>query len=102
MNVDKTAKAIEDDAGHPIEGLMDGLNEMQTHQSANTYSPEQLLVRAVRNQLDMTQKAFAEMINTPIGTLRDWEHGRFVPPGAVLCLLKVLQNHPEIAGEMAA
>ena len=102
MNVDKIAKSIEKDAGQHIESLHAGLEEMKAHKSANIYSPEQLLVRAVRNQLGMTQAVFSSLINTPVGTLRDWEYGRFKPSGAVLCLLKVLQKHPELVSEIAA
>jgi putative transcriptional regulator len=34
--------------------------------------------------------------------LRDWEQGRFAPPGAVTCLLQILNNHPELSRELAS
>ncbi|MDR0736017.1 MAG: hypothetical protein LBF51_04160 [Zoogloeaceae bacterium] len=45
---------------------------------------------------------FAQAIATPLATLRDWEQGRFEPPGGVFCLLKLIARHPGLAGELAA
>ncbi len=39
---------------------------------------------------------------TGFATLRDWEQGRSVPPGAVLCLMKIALKHPEVLAELAA
>jgi len=50
----------------------------------------------------LSQQAFAERIATPVATLRDWEQGRFAPPGGVLCLLRLIVRHPELLDEMAA
>jgi putative transcriptional regulator len=54
----------------------------------------------VRKKLQLSQMAFAELIKTPVATLRDWEQGRFTPSGAVLCLLKIINNHPELVKEL--
>ncbi|EXJ14149.1 helix-turn-helix domain-containing protein [Imhoffiella purpurea] len=37
-----------------------------------------------------------------MATLRDWEQGRFTPPGAVLYLLKITLKHPELLADLAA
>ena len=50
----------------------------------------------------LTQAAFAELIETPVATLRDWEQGRFAPPGGVLCLLRLIIKHPELYQELSA
>ena len=52
-----------------------------------------------RKQSGLSQAAFAERIGTPVATLRDWEQGRFAPPGAVLCLLRLIVKHPELSQE---
>jgi putative transcriptional regulator len=49
----------------------------------------------------LTQAAFAERIATPVATLRDWEQGRFAPPGGVVCLLKLIIKHPELSQELS-
>lgn len=63
---------------------------------------EQVLVRSARAKTGLSQQAFAERIATPVATLRDWEQGRFAPPGGVLCLLRLIVRHPELMEEMAA
>ena len=65
-------------------------------------TPEQALVCAVRVSLGLSQVDFAARIGTPVATLRDWEQGRFAPPGAALCLMRLLIAHPELLEDLAA
>ncbi|MEI6414183.1 MAG: type II toxin-antitoxin system MqsA family antitoxin [Pseudomonadota bacterium] len=102
MNIDNIVEAIEKDAGTVLPGLRESLSEMQAGITGRAYTPEQLSVRAARNKLGLSQQAFADLIKTPVATLRDWEQGRFTPPGAVLCLLQITLNHPELLRELAA
>jgi putative transcriptional regulator len=101
MDVDKIAKAIEADAGESLPELRQALVEAQARVGRVT-TPEQLLVRRARLACGLTQPAFAERIGTPVATLRDWEQGRFAPPGGVLCLLRLIVRHPDLAEELAA
>ncbi|MDG4554088.1 MAG: helix-turn-helix domain-containing protein [Candidatus Competibacter sp.] len=101
MDIEKIAQAIEADAGMPLDDLRQGLAEMQSGIGRVT-TAEQLLVRSARAKTGLSQQAFAERINTPVATLRDWEQGRFAPPGGVLCLLKLIGNHPHLIGELEA
>ena len=64
-------------------------------------TPAQILLRQARKASGLTQQAFAERIDTPVATLRDWEQGRFAPPGAVLCLLRLLVRNPQLTQELA-
>jgi putative transcriptional regulator len=102
VNIDKIADAIEQDAGTEIPGLRDGLSEMQAGLSGRSYTAEQLLVRAARERLGLSEQAFAELIDTPLATLHDWEQGRHVPPGAARRLLQIAIQHPEVLTERAA
>lgn len=102
MDMDKVAKAIEDDAGEHLPGLRDSLNEMKNGDVGQKYTADQLLARIVRKKTGLSQQAFADLIKTPVATLRDWEQGRFSPPGGVICLLLVLEKHPDIIKELAA
>lgn len=72
---------------------------MQAGISGRTTTAEQLLLLSVRKRLGLSQTAFAELIKS---TLRDWEQGRFTPSGAVLCLLQIMDKHPELAQELTA
>jgi putative transcriptional regulator len=101
MNVEKIAKAIEADAGEALPDPRQALEEAQAR-SGHVTTPAQILVRQAREAAGMTQSAFAERIGTPVATLRDWEQGRFAPPGAVLCLLRLITKPPELTAELAA
>jgi putative transcriptional regulator len=100
MDIEKIAQAIEQDAGQPIEGLRESLQQMQEGRAGRTYSPDQLLIRQTRNQLGLSQQRFAELINTPVATVRDWEQGRTRPPGVAIMLCRILSRHPEHAQEL--
>lgn len=100
MNIEAIAQAIEADAGILLPELRQSLTEMQQGQGRMT-TPEQSRLIATRKQLALSQQAFAELIKIPVATLRDWEQGRFKPNGAMLCLLKILHNHPELVEELA-
>jgi putative transcriptional regulator len=101
LNLEKAVKAIELDAGMPLPDLQQALQEAQASMGRVT-TPEQILVRQARSRAGLSQQAFAERIATPVATLRDWEQGRFTPPGGVLCLLRLICKHPELTQELAA
>lgn len=88
IDIEAVAKAIEADAGEALPDLRQALKEAQAGAGRIT-TPEQILVRQAREKSGLTQAAFAERIATPVATLRDWEQGRFTPPGAVACLLRL-------------
>lgn len=101
MDIEKIAQAIEADAGMALAELRQGLAEMQDG-IGQVHNPGQILLRTVRQQTSLSQQAFADLIKTPVATLRDWEQGRFAPPGSVVCLLKLIHDHPELMSELAA
>lgn len=101
MDIEKIAKAIEADAGQSLPELRLALREA-AQGTGRVTTQEQLLVRGARVQLGLSQAQFAERIGTPLATLRDWEQGRFVPPGAALHLLRLLIAHPQLIDELAA
>ncbi|XVJ71549.1 MAG: helix-turn-helix domain-containing protein [Rhizobacter sp.] len=101
LDIEKVAAAIEADAGESLPGLRQALAEANAGLGRVT-TREQILVRQAREKAGLTQAAFAERIATPVATLRDWEQGRFVPPGGVICLLKLIIKHPELSQELSA
>ncbi len=101
IDLDKITKAIKVDAGMALPGLSESLAEMRRGIVGRIHTPEQILIRSARNKTGKTQQAFAELIKTPVATLRDWEQGRFNPSGAVLCLLHLISNHPDMIDELS-
>ena len=96
MDIGRVAKAIEDDAGEPVDGLRESLTEMNEARFAREYTSEQLLIRAARQAMGLSQSRFAELIGTPVATLRDWEQGRYKPPGSALVLCKIAIKNPGV------
>ncbi len=101
IDVEKMAAAIEADAGEALPDLRQALAEAKAGIGRVT-TPEQIIVRQAREKSGLTQAAFAGRIETPVATLRDWEQGRFAPPGGVLCLLRLIIKHPELSKELSA
>ena len=101
IDVEKVARAIEADAGEALPDLRQALAEAKAGMGRVT-TPDQILVRQAREKSGLTQSAFAERIETPVATLRDWEQGRFSPPGGVLCLLRLIIKHPELSNELSS
>ncbi len=99
MDIEKIALAIEADAGISLDELRLGLAEMKDG-IGRVNTPEQILLRTVRAKIQFSQQRFAGVIKTPVSTLRDWEQGRFKPSGAVVCLLKIIDKHPELISEI--
>lgn len=99
IDIEKVALAIEADAGEALPDLREALAQAQVAAGRVT-SAEQILIRTARAKTGLTQQAFADRIATSVATLRDWEQGRFIPPGGVLCLLRLLIKHPELTAEL--
>jgi putative transcriptional regulator len=53
--------------------------------------------RRVRKRLGFSQSEFAERIDVPLDTIRNWEQGKRSPTGAAKALLKLLDRLPEAA-----
>jgi putative transcriptional regulator len=49
----------------------------------------------VRFVTGLSQEEFARVFGIPIGTLRDWEQGRFEPDQAAHSYLKVIEANPK-------
>lgn len=52
-------------------------------------------VKEIRQKTNLTQTAFANLINVQISTLRNWEQGRREPTGPAKALLRAIERDPE-------
>ena len=103
FDIEKIAKAIEADMGEALPDIRQALAEVKGGaKGARLTTPEQMLMRQARQKTGLSQLEFAKRIATPVATLRDWEQGRYKPPGGVVCLLRLLAAHPELTQELAA
>jgi putative transcriptional regulator len=58
--------------------------------------------REIRQRLGITQRAFAERYELPLGTVRDWEQGVRRPDAAGRTLLRVIDEDPEMVQSILA
>ena len=57
--------------------------------------PEAVDVKAIRQRLDLSQRAFAAQFGFTLTSVRNWEQGIRRPQGPARILLKVIERHPD-------
>lgn len=77
--------------GRIVEILPDGSEKTLDHRDPAEF------VRQVRARCGLTQAAFAEKIEVPIETVRNWEQGKRHPRGPARALLKLIDKAPDAA-----
>ena len=77
--------------GRIVEILSDGSERTVDHSNPADF------VRQVRARCGLTQAAFAEKIEVPIETVRNWEQGKRQPRGPARALLRLLDEAPDVA-----
>jgi Predicted transcriptional regulator len=77
--------------GRIVEILPDGSERTLDHSDPARFA------RQVRARCGLTQAAFAERIEVPIETVRNWEQGKRSPRGPARALLKLIDRAPEAA-----
>jgi putative transcriptional regulator len=53
-------------------------------------------IKIIRRALRLSQEEFSARYRVPVGTLRDWEQGRYEPDAAARAYLHVIASEPEI------
>lgn len=77
--------------GRIVEILPDGSEKTIEHNDPAAFA------RHVRARCGLTQAAFAEKIEVPIETVRNWEQGKRSPRGPARALLKLIDKVPDVA-----
>ena len=54
-------------------------------------------VRAIREELELSQQAFASAYRIPLATLKGWEQDRRLPDAAASAYLNVIARLPDAA-----
>src|SRR4249920_3721343 len=57
-------------------------------------APRAPQVSVIRRALKLSQEQFATTFHIPIGTIRDWEQGRYEPDAAARAYLRVIAREP--------
>ena len=53
-------------------------------------------VSVIRRVLRLSQEEFAATFHIPVGTIRDWEQGRYEPDAAARAYLRVIAREPSV------
>ena len=77
--------------GRIVEILPDGSEKTVDHSDPAAF------VRQVRTHCGLTQIAFAQKIEVPVETVRNWEQGKREPRGPARALLKLIEHAPDVA-----
>ena len=91
-----------------FDGIMEGLNEAIAFARGDdvpgirVHIPADIDIKAIREELGLTQAAFAERHGFSIGAVRDWEQGRSVPDPSTRAFLKVIAAEPEVVRRVLA
>jgi putative transcriptional regulator len=64
--------------------------------------PERVNVKAIREQMGLSQSAFANRFGLSIYALRNWEQGKRQPDPAARAYLKVIEKVPEVVSKVLA
>jgi putative transcriptional regulator len=77
--------------GRIVEIMPDGSEQTLDHNDPAAFA------RYVRSRTRLTQTAFADQIEVPVETVRNWEQGKRSPRGPARALLKLIDKSPEAA-----
>lgn len=60
------------------------------------------MIRMTRTDLGLSQTEFANRFRVPVGTLRDWEQARVMPPDFAVAYVRVIARYPDIVAQAVA
>ncbi len=103
---DSSTKASKKRAFNLGDSILRGLEEVAAHKRGDmklrtrvVQVPDEVDVRAIREQADLTQAQFAERYGFSQRTLQEWEQGRTKPDNAVRAYLTVIARNPKAVQE---
>ena len=87
-----------------IASLREGVEIMAGRQEPSRFYPARATVdvRAIRQQLGLSQPDFAKRFGFTTSAVREWEQGRRQPEAAARVLLLVIASRPEVVDEVLA
>jgi len=76
--------------------VLEGIRDMKKGKvGRRTFIDIPAEIKSIREEMDLSQSEFAELIGVSKRTLQEWEQGRCRPTGAALKLLLVAKRHPK-------
>jgi putative transcriptional regulator len=97
MRRKRTSSRLADDIRASLAEALDHASGKRTKAIAHRVTPRDTDAREARLKLGLTQREFASLIGTGIGTVRKWELGARRPSGAARALIDVIKTEPKAA-----
>ena len=86
--------------------ILEGIQEIKAHKGGKfdlktRELAEPSSAKEIREQLKLSQAAFAGLMGVSLRTIQDWEQGRREPSGPAKSLLRIAEQHPEVFTQLA-
>ena len=91
----KVKNRLADDLRASLDELRDFVAGKKTGAIVHRVFPSQTDAREARHKLGLSQREFASLVGTAVGTVRKWELGTRRPSGAARTLIEVIKNEPK-------
>lgn len=91
----KKRPSLADDIRESLEEAVRWARGEKTNVIVHTVMPSDTDARLARHRLGLSQRAFAGLIGTGVGTVRKWELGTRRPSGAARTLIEVIKREPK-------
>jgi putative transcriptional regulator len=91
----KVKSRLADDLRASLDELRDFVAGKKTGAVVHRIFPSHTDARDARHKLGLSQREFASLVGTAVGTVRKWELGTRRPSGAARTLIEVIKNEPK-------
>jgi putative transcriptional regulator len=91
----KVKSRLADDLRASLHELRDFVAGKKIGAVVHRIFPSQSDAREARHKLGLSQREFASLVGTAVGTVRKWELGTRRPSGAARTLIEVIKNEPK-------
>jgi putative transcriptional regulator len=93
----KMTRRLADDIRESLHEALDVAKGKRTRAIMHSVIPRETDAREARIKLGLSQREFASLIGTAVGTVRKWELGTRRPSGAARALIDVIKTEPKAA-----
>lgn len=90
-------RPLADDIRASLREALDHAAGKRTKATVHSVTPRETDAREARLKLGLSQREFAALIGTGVGTVRKWELGTRQPSGAARALIEVIKSEPKAA-----
>jgi putative transcriptional regulator len=91
----KMTRRVADDIRESLHEALAYASGKRTKAVVHRVTPRETDARAARLKLNLSQREFASLIGTGVGTVRKWELGTRRPSGAARALIDVIKAEPK-------